>query len=312
MMKIIFAGTPQFALPFLDALMYAGHAICAVLTQPDKQAGRGRKLSESPVKAFALMSGLPLYQPTTLRDEAIQTELAQFNADVMVDVAFGLLIPPAILKMFPFGCINVHPSLLPRWRGASPIQSAILSGDKETGVTIMQMDRGLDTGPILLQEKCSIEEGETSGELEKRLSELGRKLLLQALKGLEIGDLQASVQDDALTCYAKKIEKADAKIDWQKQAIQIYREILAFNPWPISYTNIGDQTVRVWKAEVIDGFSDEKPGTIVRIHREGIDVTTGQGILRLLCLQFPGGKPLDILAVLNSKKDFFSQYGHFE
>jgi methionyl-tRNA formyltransferase len=310
-MKIIFAGTPVFAVSYLEALLQSKHTVCAVLTQKDKPAGRGLKITESPIKTFALENHLSLYQPATLKDQTIQDTLKSLNADAMIDVAFGLLVPKEILNMFPYGCINVHPSLLPKWRGASPIQSTILSGDPETGVSIMQMDEELDTGPVLLQEKCEIDENETAGDLEKRLSTLGVKLLLQTLDQLETGDIQKQKQDDSQSCYAKKIQKTDAKIDWGKPAIQLHREIRAFNPWPIAYAQIGDQTVRIFQAIPLNAPTHEKPGTIIRTHKEGIDVATSKGILRLQIIQFPGGKPLDIEAILNSKKDFFNQHQYF-
>jgi DNA polymerase-1 len=310
-MKVIFAGTPEFAVNYLKALLQSKHKVCAVLTQQDKPAGRGLKIKESPIKTLALQYHLSVYQPRTLKDQSIQDTLKSLNADAMIDVAFGLLVPKEILNMFPYGCINVHPSLLPKWRGASPIQYAILSGDPETGVSIMQMDEGLDTGPIFLQEKFEIDENETTGDLEKQLSKLGVKLLLQTLDQLETGNIQAKKQDDSQSCYAKKIQKLDAKIDWQKSAAQIHREIRAFNPWPVSYAQIGDQTVRIYQAVPLNETSDEKPGKIIRTHKEGIDIATGQNVLRVQTLQFPGGKPLNAAAILNSKKDFFKKHGYF-
>ena len=310
-MKIIFAGTPEFAVDYLSALLESPHEICAVLTQPDKPAGRGQHLTKSSVKKLALAHNLPIHQPTTLKDETIQNTLNALNADVFIDVAYGLLVPPIILNMFRFGCINVHPSLLPRFRGASPIQSAILEGDQETGITIMQMDEGLDTGSILLQEKYPISENETASDLQKRLSKLGIKILIQALDQLERGKIHPKKQEEDQASYSKKIQKSDAKIDWEKTAVQIHREIRAFNPCPISYTEIDDQIIRIWQATPLDHDANEKPGKIINLSSEGLDVATGDGILRIQRMQFPGGKPLDIAAILNSKKDFFIKHNYF-
>jgi methionyl-tRNA formyltransferase len=303
-LKILFAGTPEFAASSLAGLLESEHEVLAVYTQPDRPAGRGRKLTASPVKALALAHGLPVLQPVSLRDEAAQRELAAWHADVLVVVAYGLILPEPVLAAPRLGCINVHASLLPRWRGAAPIQRAILAGDAETGVTIMQMDKGLDTGDMLHIVRCPIESTDTAGMLHDRLAELGAKALLHTLSALAQGDVRAESQNDARACYAEKLQKAEAHIDWQQSAEQLSRTVRAFNPWPVAFTRFGDKNLRIWFAIALpaDVGDDTKmaPGTVLAESRDGIDVATGDGVLRIQQLQMPGGKALSAEQFLNA------------
>jgi methionyl-tRNA formyltransferase len=255
-LNIIFAGTPAFAAVTLDALIHSKHSIQAVYTQPDRRAGRGQKLLSSPVKERALRYDLPVYQPIHLRHPDDQQVMAAIKADVMIVVAYGLLLPKAVLQMPHFGCINVHASLLPRWRGAAPIQRAILAGDKKTGITIMQMDEGLDTGPMLYSTACPIEERDTSETLHTRLAQMGAEAVLKTLEQLET--IKPVLQDNTMATYAHKISKEEAVLDWQLSADELDRTIRAFNPWPIAQTCLGEQTVRIWEAIVIEGTPSKK------------------------------------------------------
>ncbi|MBP6071570.1 MAG: methionyl-tRNA formyltransferase [Aeromonas sp.] len=304
-LKLIFAGTPDFAARHLAALLSSDHEVVAVYTQPDKPAGRGQKLTASPVKDLALAHDLPVYQPASLRNEEAQAELAALGADLMVVVAYGLILPKAVLDTPRLGCLNVHGSLLPRWRGAAPIQRAIWAGDAETGVTIMQMDVGLDTGAMIRKVSCTIASDETSASLYDKLAELGPQALVDTLDAMAAGDTTAEAQDDALANYAQKLSKEEARIDWSMEAVAIERCIRAFNPWPISWFEVADQTIKVWQAEVIDSDHGQPVGTLLKADKQGIDVATGKGVLRLLTLQPPGKKAMSVPDLLNSRRDWF-------
>ncbi|MBD3609027.1 MAG: methionyl-tRNA formyltransferase [Gammaproteobacteria bacterium] len=298
-MKIIFAGTPEFAATALQALLDSEHEVCAVYTQPDRPAGRGRKLTASAVKQLALEHHLPVHQPVSLKSEDEQALLQQYDADIMVVVAYGLLLPRAVLEIPRLGCINIHASLLPRWRGAAPIQRAIQAGDSATGVTIMQMDVGLDTGDMLLTVTTPISDTDTAQSLHDRLAELGSRAAIDALEELENGRARPIKQDDAQANYAHKMEKAEAQIDWSQPAIVIDRLVRAFNPWPVAQTLFEGKTLRIWQASAVNESTSATPGTIISADKQGINVATGDGILRLLQIQKAGSKAMDAAAFVN-------------
>lgn len=304
-LRIIFAGTPDFAARHLDVLLSSGHQIVGVFTQPDRPAGRGKKLMPGPVKALAEEKGLPVFQPVSLRPEENQQLVADLQADVMVVVAYGLILPKAVLTMPRLGCINVHGSLLPRWRGAAPIQRALWAGDSETGVTIMQMDVGLDTGDMLHKLACPITAEDTSATLYDKLAELGPQGLIETLKQLASGTATPEVQDEARVTYAEKLSKEEARVDWTLSAAQLERCIRAFNPWPMSWFEIEGQPVKVWAASVIADAADAAPGTILDVSKQGIRVATGDGILNLLSLQPAGKKAMSAQDLLNSRREWF-------
>lgn len=310
-LNIIFAGTPLFASQILASLLESPYQISAVLTQPDRPQGRGQKQIASPVKLLAQQHNLPVFQPVRLKEPEILQTLTKLQPDVIVVVAYGLLVPQTILDIPKYGCINVHASLLPRWRGAAPIQAAILAGDAMTGITIMQMDKGLDTGDMLNTVSCQIQPTDTSQTLHDRLSQLGVKALLETLEQLVQNKLRPKKQDNTLASYAPKIDKKDAKIHWQKEtALEIERKIRAFSPWPVAFFEIGTEAVRVFSAEVLDYAQLERgnlPGTIVQVSAQGIDVATVQGILRLLTLQLPSRKILSVKDILNADKNLFAE-----
>ncbi len=308
-MKIIFAGTPAFAEFALKALLASPHDIVAVYTQPDRPAGRGLKMTASPVKLLAQANQLPVYQPASLKAE--QKQLAELQADVMVVAAYGLLLPPAVLAIPRLGCVNIHPSLLPRWRGAAPIQRTLFAGDKETGVTIMQMEAGLDTGPVLLQRRYTISKDETSKTLHDRLAVIGAEALIETLALLEQDTLQPVAQDNAAATYADKISKEEALLDWTRPAVELENEIRAFNPWPVAYTNWKDQHVRIWLAQALQEVCQQEPRTIVRASRDGIDIATGNGVLRLMQIQLPGGKVQSVTDFYNSHREMLILGEHF-
>ncbi|WP_342323317.1 methionyl-tRNA formyltransferase [Kosakonia sp. BYX6] len=304
-LRIIFAGTPDFAARHLDALLSSEHQIVGVFTQPDRPAGRGKKLMPSPVKVLAEEKGLPVFQPVSLRAQENQQIVTDLNADVMVVVAYGLILPKAVLSMPRLGCINVHGSLLPRWRGAAPIQRALWAGDAETGVTIMQMDVGLDTGDMLYKLACPITPEDTSATLYDKLAQLGPQGLIETLQQLAQGNAQPHVQDEALVTYAEKLSKEEARMDWTLSAAQLERCIRAFNPWPMSWFMIDDQPVKAWQASVIPTSVKAEPGTIVDASKAGIQVATADGILNLESLQPAGKKAMSAQDLLNSRREWF-------
>lgn len=301
-LSIIFAGTPEFSVPALEALVASSHRVEAVYTQPDRPAGRGRHVAMSAVKQSALRHGLAIEQPATLRDPAALERLRSFSADVMVVVAYGLLLPAPVLQTPRLGCINIHASLLPRWRGAAPIQRAILAGDRTTGVTIMQMDAGLDTGPMLLERPVPIEERETGATLHDRLSQIGADALLEALEGIASGTLAPRPQPQQGATYAAKLRKEEARIDWSQAARQIDAQVRAFNPWPIAETLWQGQQLRVWESLPLPETATAAPGSIVGADARGIDVATPEGTLRLLRVQAAGRKPVSAGEFLNAHR----------
>lgn len=299
-MKIVFAGTPDFSVPSLRALLDSRHEVVAVYTQPDRPAGRGRHATQSPVKQLALQQSIAVYQPGTLKDAEAQAVLTGLQADLMVVVAYGLLLPPAVLAMPRLGCVNVHASLLPRWRGAAPIQRAIEAGDPETGVCLMQMEAGLDTGPVLATAHCAITDTDTGGDLHDRLAVLGADLLANNLDALADGLLQPQPQDDSLATYAGKLEKREALLDWQMPATRLARQVRAFNPWPVAETRYREQQLRIWQAEPLHAVVQQAPGTVLACSREGIEVACGEGVLRVQTLQLPGKRAMPATDFINA------------
>jgi methionyl-tRNA formyltransferase len=305
-LRIIFAGTPDFAAKHLSALINSEHEVIAAYSQPDRPAGRGKKLKPSDVKQLAVSHDIPVYQPISLRDEDAQQELAALNADLMVVVAYGLILPQIVLDTPRLGCINVHGSLLPRWRGAAPIQRSIWAGDTETGVTIMQMDLGLDTGAMLHKVTCPIADDETSASLYDKLAELGPQGLLETLAQISNNIAVAQVQDDEQSNYAAKLSKEEANIDWTQSAVEIERQVRAFNPWPVSYTQIAEQNVKIWQTSVSEEITDAQPGTVIAATKQGIQVATGNGVLTLLNMQLAGKKAMPVQDILNARKEWFT------
>lgn len=307
-LNIIFAGTPDFAATHLQALLNSEHRVIAVYTQPDKPAGRGKKLQASPVKQLAEAHGIPVFQPKSLRTAEAQAELAALNADVMVVVAYGLILPEAVLNTPRLGCLNVHGSILPRWRGAAPIQRAIWAGDEQTGVTIMQMDVGLDTGDMLHKVYTPIAPNETSASLYAKLAELAPPALLEVLDNLESGKYPPEKQDESLANYAEKLSKDEAKLDWQLSAAQLERNIRAFNPAPVAYLNLNmngiEERLKVYQADVLP--HQAKPaGTVLSVEKNGIQIATADGVLNLTQLQPAGKKPMSVQDFLNGRAEWF-------
>jgi methionyl-tRNA formyltransferase len=292
-LRLGFAGTPEFAVPALDALREA-HRICAVFTQPDRPAGRGQPLHASPVKTRALEHGLRVHQPASFKSPEALEILRSLGLDALVVVAYGLILPPAALQSPKLGCINIHASLLPRWRGAAPIQRAVLAGDATTGVTIMRMEAGLDSGPMLASRAIDIGADDTAKTVHDRLARLGAELIGETLDALKEGGVREVPQPSEGVTYAEKINKAEALIDWQQDAVQVWRRVRAFNPWPIAETRLNGAQLRIWDAEMRDAGTvpGTEPGTVLAATRDGIDVACGRGILRVLRLQLSGRKPL--------------------
>lgn len=304
-LRIIFAGTPDFAARHLQALLDSEHQVIAVYTQPDRPAGRGQQLQASPVKQLALAHQIPVYQPKSLKKSKAQSELAALQADLMVVVAYGLILPAQVLQTPALGCVNVHGSLLPRWRGAAPIQRALWAGDTETGVTIMQMDEGLDTGAMLSKAALTISNTDTSASLYEKLADIGPQTLLNALIDLPALQQQAQVQDDTLASYAEKLSKEEALLDFSKPAAALAREIRAFNPWPMSYLQLGTQQLKIWQARAETTTPSAAPGTILSADKKGIAIATAEGSLVLEQLQPPGKKAMAAADFLNGRADWF-------
>ncbi len=302
-LRLVFAGTPEFAVPCLQALIAAGYDVAAVYTQPDRPAGRGRKLQQSPVKALALGHGIPVCQPLSLkRDARARAELRDWAADLMVVVAYGLILPVSVLETPSLGCVNVHASLLPRWRGAAPIQRAVLAGDPVSGVCIMRMEAGLDTGPVYLRRQLELDAGETGGSLHDKLAALGPQALIDALPGIADGSLVPEPQDASSATYAPKLDKAEAQIDWGQPALAIERQVRAFDPWPVAQTGLQGETLRIWSARAVDReAAGAAPGDVIAADKAGILVATGAGTLLITRLQAPGKRPMAAADFLNAR-----------
>lgn len=300
-MRVVFAGTPRFAVPALERLVQSGFDVCAVYTQPDRPSGRGRRPKAGPVKLTAERHALPVRQPVSLSSDEAVAELGALHPDIMVVVAYGLLLPPAVLAVPPFGCVNVHASLLPRWRGAAPIARAIEAGDTATGVTLMKMDRGLDTGPILAAREVGISLQDDAATLHDKLARVGADLLVETLPKYLKGDIRPEPQRDADATYAPKLVKSEGRIDWSRPAQAIFNQIRAFNPWPGAHTFHGDQRIRILRAAPggDPGRRALAPGTIREVDHTAVEVVCGEGALRLLRLQRDGGKPLPAREFVN-------------
>ena len=300
-MKIIYMGTPDFSVAPLEAIIRAGHEVTAVVTQPDKQKGRGKEVQMTPVKECALSHGIPVLQPVKIKEPEAVAELKKYPADIFVVAAFGQLLTEEMLNMPKFGCINIHASLLPAYRGAAPIQRVIINGEEKTGVTIQQMAKGLDTGDMLLKKEISIDPKETGGSLHDKLSAAGAELIVEALSKIEKGEVVPEKQDDALSCYAKKLDKAMGLIDFDQNAVSIERLIRGLNPWPSAYTLYKGKTLKIWEADVVPLEKKEEPGTVVFVAKDFFDIATKEGALRVKSLQLEGKKKVAV-------KDFLLGY----
>lgn len=301
-MKIIFMGTPDFSVGTLEALIEAGHEIVLAVTQPDKPKGRGKEVQFPPVKETALRHGIPVFQPKKVREAACIEELQKYPADVMVVIAFGQILPKEILTMTPYGCINVHASLLPKYRGAAPIQWSIIEGESVTGVTTMQMDEGLDTGDMIQKTEIAIDKKETGGSLHDKLAKAGAALCVETLKALEAGEAVFTKQGESPTDYARMLDKKLGQIDWNKEAAEIERLIRGLNPWPSAYTEWDSKVMKIWEAEVSGENTDKAPGTIVGVEKDAFSVQTKEGLLKIRELQIPGKKRMDAGAFLRGYK----------
>ena len=303
-LRVVFAGTPEFSVPCLEACRASGAEVVAAYTQPDRPAGRGRKLAASPVKEAALAAGIPVEQPESFKAEDDRARLAGYAPDLMVVVAYGLILPRKVLAIPRLGCWNVHASLLPRWRGAAPIQRAILAGDTESGVDLMQMEAGLDTGPILIERRTPIADDETGGSLHDRLSALGADALAEGLRRTLAGEpLVPRPQADDGVAYAHKLDKAEAKLDFAQPAIALERKVRAFDPWPVAEADVAGEHLRIWSARAIDGVPGAEPGRVLAASRDGIDIACAEGALRLLAVQRAGGRRIGVADYLNARPE---------
>ncbi|OOG48607.1 methionyl-tRNA formyltransferase [Rhodanobacter sp. C01] len=303
-LRLVFAGTPEFSVPCLEACRASDAEVVAVYTQPDRPAGRGRKLTPSPVKQAALAAGIAVEQPESLKSAEAQQTLAAYQPDLLVVVAYGLILPRKVLAIPRLGCWNVHASLLPRWRGAAPIQRAILAGDSESGVDLMQMEAGLDTGPVLLERRTPIAHADTGGSLHDRLSALGADVLAEGLRRVLAGEtLAATPQPDAGVLYAHKLDKAEAKLDFSKPALELEHQVRAFDPWPVAEGEIAGESLRIWAAQAIERDRHAAPGEVIAAGRDGIDLACGHGALRVTALQRAGGKRISAIDYLNARPE---------
>lgn len=298
-LRIIYAGTPEFAVPALQALISSPHDVIAVYTQPDRPAGRGRKVQFGPIKQVAVDAGIEVQQPLSFKESDTKKILADYECDVMIVAAYGLILPQQVLDTPKYGCLNIHGSLLPRWRGAAPIHRAIQTGDTETGVSIMQMAAGLDTGDMLLKVTCPITPDDTSQTIHDRLADDGAEALLQVLSSID--DLKPEAQDESKTCYAQKLNKAEAEIDWNQSAAVIDRTIRAFNPWPVTFTKFEGKPLRIFMSKVLEKETVEPAGMVIAETNEGIEIATGDGVLSFSKLQLPGKKAVDVRDFLNGR-----------
>ncbi len=299
-MKVIFMGTPEFSVGTLEALIEAGHEVALAVTQPDKPKGRGGKMQYTPVKEAALKHGIPVFQPKKVREPECVEELKQYNADIIVVIAFGQILPKEILEMTPFGCVNVHASLLPKYRGAAPVQWAVIDGEEVSGVTTMQMDEGLDTGDMLLKTEIRLDEKETGGSLHDKLAAAGAELCVRTLKGLEEKTIVPKPQGESPTAYARMLDKKLGNIDWSRDAESIERLVRGLNPWPSAYTNWDGKVMKIWEARAEKRAAETGgvPGTVISVEKDGFCVETGDGVLKVLALQIPGKKRMEADAFL--------------
>lgn len=302
-LKILFAGSPDFVVPVLEMLKNSNHSVIAVLTKPDRPTGRGRRLQANPIKVAAKSYQIPVLQPETLRDQAIQNELKALQPDIMAVAGYGIILPKKVIDLPKYGSVNIHPSLLPKWRGATPVQSSLLQGEKTTGVTIFQISEGMDAGDILAQESYSVENDQTTHDLYEILFKIGGKLLLKVLDQIEKGSLKPQRQNDKEATYCKIIKKVDAEINWELSAEELANQIRAYNDWPVAYTLFKGLHLRIWEAKALSESSTLAPGTVVKVNKAGVDIACGKHCLRLLRVQMPGGKLISIADFINAHKN---------